>query len=82
MFRDGSPDENNSFGALPRESIAVGATPLAARESAVRLQMTMREEDYTHIQSFRFHVLHTFICPTHSFKNICIIFHASSHVNY
>ncbi|UYV75216.1 OCRL [Cordylochernes scorpioides] len=44
-----SPDFSN----LPRDSIAMGATPLAARESVVRLQMAMREEFYTDLQNFR-----------------------------
>lgn len=42
-----SPD----FGNLPRQSIATGVTPLAARESVVRLQMTMREDDYVYLQT-------------------------------
>lgn len=45
-----SPD---GFGNIPRHSIAIGATPLAARESVVKLQMGMREEDYTNIRQFR-----------------------------
>ncbi|CAG2180859.1 unnamed protein product, partial [Oppiella nova] len=45
-----SPDE---FSTLPRHSIASGATPLAARESVIRAQMTMREEDFTYSQTFR-----------------------------
>lgn len=45
-----SPD---AFKHLPRESIAVGATPIAARDSVIRLQMTMREEEYTNLTSFR-----------------------------
>lgn len=44
-----SPD---SFKHLPRQSIAIGATPLAARDSVIRLQMTMREDDYTNVQTF------------------------------
>lgn len=43
-----SPD----FGNLPRESIAMGVTPLAARESVIRLQMAMREDDYTDLQTY------------------------------
>ncbi|XP_064473266.1 inositol polyphosphate 5-phosphatase OCRL-like isoform X2 [Ornithodoros turicata] len=30
-----------------------GATPLAARESVVRMQLAMREEDYTHLKDLR-----------------------------
>ncbi|XP_013775252.1 inositol polyphosphate 5-phosphatase OCRL-1-like isoform X1 [Limulus polyphemus] len=46
-------DNSENFGNIPRQSIAMGATPLAARESVVKLQMTMREEDYTDLQNFR-----------------------------
>ncbi|RZF36514.1 hypothetical protein LSTR_LSTR008849 [Laodelphax striatellus] len=33
--------------AVPRQSIAKGATPIAARESVIRYQMAMKEDDYT-----------------------------------
>lgn len=45
-----SPD---NFGNLPRQSIALGATPLAARESVIRIQMAMREDDYTYLENFK-----------------------------
>ncbi|XP_054718871.1 type II inositol 1,4,5-trisphosphate 5-phosphatase-like [Uloborus diversus] len=40
------------FGNLPRQSIAMGVTPLAARESVIRLQMTMREDDYVYLENY------------------------------
>ncbi|XP_035223221.1 inositol polyphosphate 5-phosphatase OCRL-like [Stegodyphus dumicola] len=43
-----SPEFNN----LPRQSIAMGVTPLAARESVIRLQMAMREDDYVFLQTY------------------------------
>lgn len=45
-----SPD---NFANIPRHSIAIGATPLAARESVIRAKMTMLEEEYMDLQSFR-----------------------------
>jgi hypothetical protein len=45
-----SPD---NFANIPRHSIAIGATPLAARESVIRAKMTMLEEEYTDLQPFR-----------------------------
>ena len=39
---------------LPRESIAKGATPIAARESVIKYQMAMKEDDYTYSQSLRY----------------------------
>ena len=45
-----SPD---NFGNIPRHSIATGAVPLAARESVIRAQMTMMEEKYINLRSFR-----------------------------
>ncbi|GFS41274.1 type II inositol 1,4,5-trisphosphate 5-phosphatase [Nephila pilipes] len=44
--------QSPEFGNLPRQSIATGVTPLAARESVVRLQMTMREDDYVYLQTY------------------------------
>ncbi|XP_037577610.1 inositol polyphosphate 5-phosphatase OCRL-like [Dermacentor silvarum] len=44
----------NSPGEPPRQTIAEGATPLAARESVVRLQLAMREDDYTQLEEIRF----------------------------
>jgi len=38
---------------IPRQSIAKGATPIAARESVVRYQMAMKEDDFTDTQIFR-----------------------------
>ncbi|KAG0431974.1 hypothetical protein HPB47_021288 [Ixodes persulcatus] len=49
--QEGTPLQ--SPGEPPRQSIAEGATPLAARESVVRLQLAMREDDYTHLQELR-----------------------------
>ncbi|CAG0878832.1 unnamed protein product [Darwinula stevensoni] len=42
---------------IPREGIALGQTPIAARESVVRYQMAMREEAYTDIHHFRIAVI-------------------------
>lgn len=55
---DGQPrDEDDGRRSVspevPRQTIAQGATPLAARESVVRMQLAMREEDYTHLQEVR-----------------------------
>lgn len=44
--------QSPEFGNLPRQSIAMGVTPLAARESAIRLQMVMREDDYVYLQTY------------------------------
>lgn len=52
--QEGTPLQ--SPGEPPRHSIAEGATPLAARESVVRLQLAMREDDYTHLQELRLFV--------------------------
>ncbi|XP_065351777.1 inositol polyphosphate 5-phosphatase OCRL isoform X1 [Cloeon dipterum] len=41
---------------VPRQSIAKGTTPIAARESVIRYQMSMKEDDYTYIQSFKIFV--------------------------
>lgn len=38
---------------LPRSTIAKGTTPIAARESVVRYQMSMKEDDYTYIEKFK-----------------------------
>lgn len=38
---------------VPRQSIAQGATPIAARESVIRHQMSMKEDDYTYTQILR-----------------------------
>lgn len=38
---------------VPRQSIAQGATPIAARESVIRHQMSMKEDDYTFTQTLR-----------------------------
>ncbi|XP_063218257.1 type II inositol 1,4,5-trisphosphate 5-phosphatase [Bacillus rossius redtenbacheri] len=47
----GSPDI-----AVPRQSIAKGTTPIAARESVIRYQMAMKEHHYTYTQVFRIFV--------------------------
>lgn len=39
--------------SLPRESIAKGSTPIAARESVIRYQMSRMEGEYIYKQSFR-----------------------------
>lgn len=45
-----SPD---GFGNIPRDMVALGtATPLAARDSHIRLQMAMFEEHYTELKNF------------------------------
>lgn len=38
---------------VPRPTIAKGTTPIAGRESAVRYQMTLKENDYTYSQTIR-----------------------------
>ncbi|XP_046627214.1 inositol polyphosphate 5-phosphatase OCRL isoform X3 [Neodiprion virginianus] len=38
---------------VPRQNIAKGKAPVAARESVVRYQMACKEEDYTYTQVFR-----------------------------
>ncbi|XP_072161550.1 inositol polyphosphate 5-phosphatase OCRL [Bemisia tabaci] len=38
---------------VPRHSIAQGATPIAARETVIRYQMSMREDDYTYTEVIR-----------------------------
>nr|CAD7445363.1 unnamed protein product [Timema bartmani] len=42
--------------AVPRQSIAKGATPIAARESVIRYQMAMKEHHYTYTQVLRIFV--------------------------
>uniref|UniRef100_A0A1B6EGW5 Rho-GAP domain-containing protein n=1 Tax=Clastoptera arizonana TaxID=38151 RepID=A0A1B6EGW5_9HEMI len=42
--------------AVPRQSIAKGHTPIAARESVVRYQMAMKEDDYTYSQVLRVYI--------------------------
>lgn len=39
---------------VPRPTIAKGTTPIAGRESAVRYQMTLKENDYTYSQTIRY----------------------------
>ncbi|XP_068085502.1 type II inositol 1,4,5-trisphosphate 5-phosphatase isoform X3 [Anabrus simplex] len=39
--------------SVPRQSIAKGATPIAARESVIRYQMAMKEHHYTYTQVLR-----------------------------
>ncbi|XP_065223598.1 type II inositol 1,4,5-trisphosphate 5-phosphatase [Planococcus citri] len=51
--------EENPVGAdlfVPRDSIARGTTPLARRESAVRFQMVLKENDYTYTQTIKIFV--------------------------
>lgn len=45
--------ENHDL-AIPRQSIASGRSPVAARESVVRYQMACKEDDYTYSKTFRF----------------------------
>ncbi|CAH1405483.1 unnamed protein product [Nezara viridula] len=42
--------------SLPRESIAKGSTPIAARESVIRYMMSKKEDQYMYKQSFRIFV--------------------------
>lgn len=49
--------ENHDL-AIPRQSIASGRSPVAARESVVRYQMACKEDDYTYSKTFRFVVSH------------------------
>lgn len=44
--------QSPEFGNLPRQSIAMGQTPLAARESAIRLQMVMYEDAYVYLKPY------------------------------
>ncbi|PNF30047.1 hypothetical protein B7P43_G05343 [Cryptotermes secundus] len=39
--------------SVPRQSIAKGATPIAARESVIKYQMAMKEQHYTYTQVLR-----------------------------
>lgn len=41
---------------IPRHPIAKGTTLIAGRESAVRYQMTLKENDYTYSQSIRYQI--------------------------
>jgi len=42
--------------SVPRQSIAKGATPIAARESVIKYQMAMKEQHYTYTQVLRVYV--------------------------
>lgn len=42
--------------SVPRQSIAKGATPIAARESVIKYQMAMKEQHYTYTQVLRYNV--------------------------
>ncbi|XP_075217089.1 oculocerebrorenal syndrome of Lowe [Lycorma delicatula] len=42
--------------AVPRQSIAKGTTPIAARESVIRYQMAMKEDDYTFTQVLKVYI--------------------------
>lgn len=44
-----SPD---GFNNIPRDMVAMGATPLAARDSNIRLQMVLLEEHFTELKNF------------------------------
>jgi len=48
--------ENHDL-VIPRQSIASGRSPVAARESVIRYQMACKEDDYTYSKTFRFVVL-------------------------
>jgi hypothetical protein len=39
--------------SVPRQNIAKGATPIAARESVIKYQMAMKEQHYTYTQVLR-----------------------------
>jgi len=45
--------ENHDL-VIPRQSIASGRSPVAARESVIRYQMACKEDDYTYSKTFRF----------------------------
>jgi len=45
-------DSPDGFSNIPRESVAMGAIPIAARESNIRLQMAMHEDDYTELKFY------------------------------
>ena len=49
-------DSPDGFSDLPRESIAICTTSLAARESLVQCQLNMREKDYIDLKPFRIFV--------------------------
>ncbi|KAJ9583804.1 hypothetical protein L9F63_021854, partial [Diploptera punctata] len=42
--------------SVPRQSIAKGATPIAARESVIKYQMAMKEQHYTYTQVLKVYV--------------------------
>lgn len=50
---DGDGDDHSHETSLNRQEIALGgATPIAARESVVKYQMALKEEQFTHKQTF------------------------------
>ena len=49
----GAPNDDESpEQSLNRQDIAMGVTPIAARESVIKYQMSMKEEHFTHLESF------------------------------
>ena len=49
----GANDSDESPGqSLNRQDIAMGVTPIAARESVIRYQMSMKEEHFVHLETF------------------------------
>ncbi len=45
-------DDESPESSLNRQDIAMGVTPIAARESVVKYQMSMKEEQFTHLETF------------------------------
>ena len=45
-------DDESPEQSLNRQDIAMGVTPIAARESVIKYQMSMKEEHFTHLESF------------------------------
>ena len=48
----GQNDDESPEQSLNRQDIAMGVTPIAARESVIKYQMSMKEEHFTHLESF------------------------------
>lgn len=45
-------DDESPEQSLNRQDIAMGVTPIAARESVIKYQMSMKEEHFTHLENF------------------------------
>ena len=49
---DAAQDDESPEQSLNRQDIAMGVTPIAARESVIKYQMSMKEEHFTHLENF------------------------------